>query len=337
MPFRWSTLLLVLALLGSSLAVFGMWGGIIVFVILAPATLFPTRPSCLMALPAFVLFMALLLPAANAVHDAVYRMHCMKCLTNIILALHNYAQFYKSFPPAYIADKDGRPMHSWRVLILPYIEQDELYKQYNFNEPWDGPNNKKLLKARPYVYACPDDEKNFLTPGATSTNYVAVVGADAAWHGATPRNFADFRGKTSETIMIVEVADVDIPWTEPKDVSLEVPRTALNSTAIISSKHMPNDNFFFYSPRTVVNCALADGSKCCLPSGLVASDKLPDVLKIGGAREEYLAADWPEKPLRTHWLNCMAFAVWVASLGLLVNRAVRSRKPAAKHVAENAA
>jgi translation elongation factor EF-Tu-like GTPase len=64
------------------------------------------------------------------------------------LAVANYHETYGCFPPAYVADRDGKPMHSWRVLILPFLEQQELYHAYNFAEPWDGPNNRKLMEAR---------------------------------------------------------------------------------------------------------------------------------------------------------------------------------------------
>ena len=70
-------------------------------------------------------------------------------LKQIAMALQCYHQANGCFPPAYIADKTGKPMHSWRVLILPYLDRDDLYKAYNFTEPWDGPNNKKLATSRP--------------------------------------------------------------------------------------------------------------------------------------------------------------------------------------------
>lgn len=60
------------------------------------------------------------------------------------MAVANYRSTFGGYPPAYIADCDGRPMHSWRVLILPFLEQQNLYAAYHFDEPWDGPNNRKL-------------------------------------------------------------------------------------------------------------------------------------------------------------------------------------------------
>ena len=72
------------------------------------------------------------------------RSQCRNNLKNIGLALHNYHEAHGCFPPAFVADANGKPMHSWRVLILPYLDQGPSRKMYSFNEPRDGPNNKKL-------------------------------------------------------------------------------------------------------------------------------------------------------------------------------------------------
>ena len=88
---------------------------------------------------------------------------------------------YGCFPPAYIADQDGRPMHSWRVLLLPFPDQPALYDAYNFSEPWNGPNNRKLADqiGRIYLRSGLDSDQ------AGTTSFVAVVGSETAWPGAT--------------------------------------------------------------------------------------------------------------------------------------------------------
>ncbi len=166
MQYRLSTLFLLFVVLWTSLAVFGVWGGAAAFVILIAATTCLSSRGCLLALFALFPLAALLLPAMNAAHDSFYRAHCIHCLFDISMALDTYHQVNGCYPPAYIADKDGKPMHSWRVLILPYLLGGGAHLQYRFDEPWNGPNNKKLLPQRPYDYACPDDEENFRTPGA---------------------------------------------------------------------------------------------------------------------------------------------------------------------------
>ena len=97
------------------------------------------------------------------------------------VALLTYHDTYGSFPPAYIADDQGRPMHSWRVLILPYLEEKSLYDRYDFSEPWDGPDNSQLAAEMPKVYRCRSDSCS-LSP--TDTSYLAVVGDGTIWPGA---------------------------------------------------------------------------------------------------------------------------------------------------------
>jgi prepilin-type processing-associated H-X9-DG protein len=244
-----------------------------------------------------------------------------------------YHTVNKCFPPAYIADKNGKPMHSWRVLILPYLAQQNLYKQYDFNEPWDGPNNKKLLAARIYYeYACPSD-KNARSPSATQTSYVAVVGTNAAWPGVKSRDLKEIAGNggTSNTIMLVEVANSGIQWTEPRDLSLEAIAQAAaddpNSVGFV--KHTrPYDGFFFYHDTIVygANVAFADGSVRFLPAGALTAKNLRDLLQVGGFMEaEYDLDSWTEGQGGIHWTNCIALAIWLVSVGLLLYRAVRSR------------
>jgi hypothetical protein len=331
MQFRLSTLFLLFVVLWSSMAVFGGPGGVIVFVLLVLVAICIAGRSWLVALFGLLLLVALLAPFMASAREAARRMMCSSNMKAIVMALLNYEVEYRCFPPAYIADKNGKPMHSWRVLILPYLENDPLYKVYNFNEPWDGPNNKKLLAARPDLFACWSDS-NAHSPRATSTNYVAVVGSRTAWPGAKPGKRA---GDSSSTIMVVEVADADIQWTAPRDLDIDSLRAVSPSCMTVSSKHYSGHEFFTYSPPGV-NVALADGSVCFLPGGLLASDKFPDLLEVGGFRREYLEADWSNVGRRIHWTNCIAFAVWIASSGWLLVRAARSRKKASRRGSDEA-
>src|SRR3990172_9467251 len=85
----------------------------------------------------------LLLPGSGRSHNAASRRTaCKNNLHQIEMALHYYHDKYHCFPPAYVADASGRPLHSWRVLLLPFLEQENLYRQYRFDEPWDGPHNR---------------------------------------------------------------------------------------------------------------------------------------------------------------------------------------------------
>lgn len=109
----------------------------------------PKQPSkalsCFGWALAFVVVMlvivGLLLPATRRARPAVYRMHCSNNLKQISLALHNYEETYRSFPPAWTVDENGNRLHSWRTMILPYLEQKPLYDSIDLSKPWDDPAN----------------------------------------------------------------------------------------------------------------------------------------------------------------------------------------------------
>ena len=96
-----------------------------------------------------LLLIALLLPAVRTGPRASCRMSCSNNLKQIALAMHNYHDVHGCFPPAYTTDENGRPMHSWRIFLLPYIEQQHLYDQYDFDQPWDSPHNMEVARQMP--------------------------------------------------------------------------------------------------------------------------------------------------------------------------------------------
>jgi prepilin-type processing-associated H-X9-DG protein len=153
--------------------------------------------------------------------------NCARNMKDIALAVHCYAQAYHCFPPSCVADKNGKPMHSWRVLILPYLKQDDLYHEYDFSEPWNGPHNSRLMEKCPAVFHCPQaghqdpSAAGYVAPDPSATNYVAVVGDATLWPESKSVRFQDIRDGVSNTIMFVEVADSDINWMEPRDLNFD--------------------------------------------------------------------------------------------------------------------
>jgi prepilin-type processing-associated H-X9-DG protein len=138
---------------------------------------------------------------------------CLCNLKQLGLAFHMYHDQYGSFPPAYSADSSGKPLHSWRTLILPYIEQAALHGQFDFGEAWDGANNFRPSNTSVEVFSCPSSG-NFT---AMETNYFAVTGPNAAWPGARSLTISDFNDGISNTILVIEVAHAGVAWSEPKD------------------------------------------------------------------------------------------------------------------------
>src|ERR1700676_3675353 len=116
-----------------------------------------TLIELLVVIAIIAVLIALLLPAVQAAREAARRAQCVNNLKQIGLAMHNYHSTYDCFPPAVTADDQGRPLLSWRVLILPYLEEAPLYAQFHLDEPWDSPHNLPLASKMPRVYTCPSD------------------------------------------------------------------------------------------------------------------------------------------------------------------------------------
>jgi prepilin-type processing-associated H-X9-DG protein len=172
---------------------------------------------------AALLIVPLGLPAIGAARNAAQRSQSANNLKMIGVALHNYAEVHGTLPPAYLPDDQGRPMHSWRVLILPYVGEDALYRQYNFDEPWDGPGNSSLLGRMPAVYASPNAGAD--PPG--TTHYMVVQGPTTMFNGATAARFADVTDGLSNTIALVE-ATRGANWMDPTDLDFTLMTFRIN-------------------------------------------------------------------------------------------------------------
>lgn len=109
--------------------------------------------------------------------------------------------------------------------MLPFLEQAPLFIQYRFDEPWNGPNNSKLVEKNPSVYRCPSFEKyhgrhNLATPQTKQlTNYVAVTSSDAIFYGSRATRISDIADGTSQTIVIVDARNHAVYWMEPDDIT----------------------------------------------------------------------------------------------------------------------
>ncbi len=127
------------------------------------------------------------------------------------LAFHNYHEKHGHFPPAAVAGQDGQK-HSWRVALLPFLDRQDLYDQYQLDEPWDSAANQKLLKQMPDVYRAPLDDK-----GSSHASYFVFAGKGTAFSGDEGVKASSFLDGTSNTILVVEVKKA-VPWTKPEDL-----------------------------------------------------------------------------------------------------------------------
>ncbi len=160
----------------------------------------------------------LALPAVQKVREAAGRTQSMNNMKQITLALHNYSDANGHFPPAAICDKAGKPLLSWRVAILPYIEQEALYRQFKLDEPWDSKHNLPLSKSVVKIFSdplYPSQDQPELTP------YKAIVGTNAAFQLNKSHRFADFTDGTSNTVLIIADSGNAVPWTKPDDLPFD--------------------------------------------------------------------------------------------------------------------
>lgn len=177
----------------------------------------PGRPfswiELLIVLGIIAVLTALLLPATRSVGSVSRRAQCANNLKQIALGLYNYESAYNALPPAYTVDAAGKPLHSWRTLILPYLEQQALYDAIDLSKPWDDPANAKARATAISTYICP-----VLPVGSSNTTYLAIVAPGGCFLPAKSRRLAEITDDRGRTLMVIEApSDRAVPWMAPID------------------------------------------------------------------------------------------------------------------------
>jgi prepilin-type processing-associated H-X9-DG protein len=209
----------------------------------------------------------LLLPAIQAAREAARRTQCVNNLKQIGLAMHNYLSANGSFPPTAINDANGKPLLSWRVAILPFIDQQGLYEEFKLDEPWDSLHNQALIARMPSVYLCPSDG-----PDTQHTaRYQVIVGPGTLFEGEKGIRLNEVTDGTSNTLLVVE-AKAQVPWTKPDDIPVN------SLTAGVRSKHpggfnvlMADGSVRFFkltmNPNVLQALATRNGGEVVSPDG----------------------------------------------------------------------
>ncbi len=203
-------------------------------------------------------------PALVNAREKAHRAEEMNNLKQIGLAMQLYQDVHNTFPPAASCDKQGKPLLSWRVHLLPYLEQDALYKQFHLDEAWDSPHNRTLIEQMPAVY------RSAASKAAQGrTNYVVPVAAEAMFPpGGKGIAVKEITDGTSHTIMGLEVDDDHaVVWTKPEDWNVDM--------------HEPLKGFGgVHGGRTMV--LLADGSVQLLRANIDAKTLRALLTPAGG-------------------------------------------------------
>jgi len=332
------SILLTVILLFASWAAFGAASGTAVSAILfALAAYFLVRESrwtrsirvaaVWLGISALV---GLLLSAVPSAREAARCMQCVNHLKQIGMGVRVYHDVHGCYPLPCTRDEAGRPMHSWRLLILPYFTSRNVDGNYDRNEPWDSPSNRKALAEFRHVYCCPTAQG--WPPPSTTTNYVAVVGRTPDWrHVDGSQKNLDSQQQKADTFLIVEMANSPIQWSEPKDIYLD-DRSALRSL-IADSPHRRSNGYFFRK-TPAMNAVLIDGDIMFLfpcdstPNVLTSLTALlpPDDAKAARKHDKDIFDGLYTEELPIHWPHCIGLPVWIVSLGLLFYQVTCSRK-----------
>jgi hypothetical protein len=215
-------------------------------------------------------------PAMTAAQLVAKRHTCAANIQTLGVALLQYQQEHGQFPPACTYGPDGKPWHSWRVLILPYVgkEGEELYRLYDMNQPWNSPYNMSLLPRMPRFYASPGD------PSAATmyeTNYLAVVGSEMIFQNGRSLGTSDVTDGLQDTILLVEAKSTSIPWTEPRD--LNAAQLSYQVGVDVGGNHPGG-----------MNVATADGEPHFLPDS-TPSETLHELLTARGGEQTLIDED----------------------------------------------
>ena len=161
----------------------------------------------------------LLLPSVEMAGDDPRRHQTANNLKYLGIAMHNYHDTYGSLPPAVVTDSDGRPLYSWRVLLLPFMEQKRLYEKFDLSQPWDSDTNRPLAEYVPGILESP-----YLDTGThpEKTTYLAVIDPQGKQSIMLPqegRSLDEVPCDLGIAVMVVEQIDRPVIWTKPDDIS----------------------------------------------------------------------------------------------------------------------
>jgi hypothetical protein len=210
------------------------------------------------------------------------------------------------------------------VLILPYLSEpaSRVYQQYRFDEPWNSPQNQKLADHAAQLFRCRTTDA--AEPGSRlATHYVAVTGPGTIWPGRTGTHAKNVPDGGNHTVLLVEIADSDIHWMEPRDVTLEEALSVHNGAhAVPSSHHYRERTYFFNNTFPLAGNALMVDGSCHLFESRPSRDDLAALLSIDGGEpidnERVFRRHRSSLLLRLDIIRCVGFVLFLVFFALLV-------------------
>jgi prepilin-type processing-associated H-X9-DG protein len=179
-----------------------------------------------------LMLVALLLPARRGGSGIARSNQCRNNLRQIAIALREYSTVHHALPPAYTVDAEGRPLHSWRTLILPYTDYHWLYEQIDLSKPWDDPANRGAFEAGVHAYSCPSSNAP-----PTHTTYLAIVAPGGCFLPTEPRKLTEITDRHAMTLMVIEVDVAQaVHWMSPLDAD-ETVIAKLSAPALMPHGH----------------------------------------------------------------------------------------------------
>lgn len=178
-------------------------------------------------------------------------------MKQLLLAMQQYEDVHGRLPLAALCDNHGSPLLSWRVLLLPHLEHEELYRQFRLDEPWDSAHNRTLLQRMPTVYATPPNMPVNVEAEPFTTYYQVFVGNGTAFENRIRvASLLDFPDGASRTALIVEAGNA-VPWTKPVDLAYDEHQPLPPLGGIFTGKR----RFNLFEPDRVkgFHIGLADG------------------------------------------------------------------------------
>jgi len=185
-------------------------------------------------------------------------------LKQVGLGMHTYLDTHGHLPTSAIYDKNDKPLLSWRVAILPWVDAAELYKEFNLDEPWDSEHNKKLLDKMPAVYKAPGIKTK--KPG--TTYYQVMFGKGAVFEGMVEIKLPHITDGTANTILAIE-AEKPVYWTKPEDLPYDPDKPLPKFGGVF------NDGFNFLT---------ADGGTHFCPKGFDEKKMRAAITRAGGEK-----------------------------------------------------